>query len=255
LGTGFGAAPRHAIVPRMTRMQPPTTGPGGAGRDDEGGFASPPCLAARIAPDYFDPLAVDAQQARDVARWRKAQREELLARRAALSIAQRQAAAAAIATALDELLAEHLPDIRGRVVAGYWPIRSEPDLRPWLARLHERGAIPALPEVERPASPLVFRPWHPGAAMRRGHWNIPVPANTETVKPDVVLAPLVGWDGSGYRLGYGGGYFDRTLAARRPLAFGTGLQAARLATIYPQPHDIRLAAIVTECGVQYRGRA
>ncbi|MEF9605427.1 5-formyltetrahydrofolate cyclo-ligase, partial [Paracoccus sp. PXZ] len=67
-------------------MQPPTAGSGGIGRDDEDGFASPPCLAARIAPDYFDPLAVDAQQARDVARWRKARREDLLARRAGLSI-------------------------------------------------------------------------------------------------------------------------------------------------------------------------
>ena len=236
-------------------MQPPTAGSGGIGRDDEDGFASPPCLAARIAPDYFDPLAVDAQQARDVARWRKARREELLARRAGLSIAERKAIAAAIGQALDALLAERLPDLRGRVIAGYWPIRSEPDLRPWLARLHERGAIPALPVVEQPASPLVFRPWQPGAAMRRGHWNIPVPACAETVEPEVVLAPLVGWDGAGYRLGYGGGYFDRTLAARHPLAIGTGLQAARLETIYPQPHDIRLAAIVTESGVQYRGMA
>lgn len=233
-------------------MQPSTAGPGGAAGDEQGG--SPPCQAARIAPDYFDPLAVDAKQARDVARWRKARREELLAHRAGLSIAARQAAAAAIARALDEVLAAHLPDPRGRVIAGYWPIRSEPDLRPWLARLHERGAIPALPEVVRPASPLVFRPWHPGAAMRRGHWNIPVPACAETVEPEVVLAPLVGWDGAGYRLGYGGGYFDRTLAARQPLAIGVGLQAARLATIYPQPHDIRLAAIVTERGLQYPPR-
>ncbi|RQP04459.1 MAG: hypothetical protein D1H97_17770 [Paracoccus sp. BP8] len=142
--------------------------------------ASPPCLAAEIAPDYFDPLAVEPQQARDVARWRKARRE-------------------------------------------------------------------------RPASPLAFHRWSPGAPMRRGHWNIPVPASIEAVEPDVVLAPLVGWDGRGYRLGYGGGYFDRTLAARRPLAVGTGLQSARLATIYPQPHDIPLAAIVTETGLQYDG--
>lgn len=230
-------------------MQPSTAGPGGADRDEQGG--SPPCQAARIAPDYFDPLAVDAKQVRDVARWRKARREELLAHRAGLSIAARQAAAAAIARALDEVLAVHLPDPRGRVIAGYWPIRSEPDLRPWLARLHERGAIPALPEVVRPASPLVFRPWHPGAAMRRGHWNIPVPASAETVAPEVVLAPLVGWDGAGYRLGYGGGYFDRTLAALlpRPFTIGIGFQSARLATIYPQPHDIALDAVVTEAGI------
>ncbi|WP_353142954.1 5-formyltetrahydrofolate cyclo-ligase [Paracoccus sp. (in: a-proteobacteria)] len=222
-----------------------------SGRDGAGDFASPPCLASQIAPDYFDPLAVDPQQATDVARWRKAQREELLARRAALSVAERQEIATAIGKALDALLVQRLPDVRGRVISGYWPIRSEPDLRPWLASLHERGAIPALPVVERRASPLVFRPWRPGAAMERGHWNIPVPATTETLVPDVVLAPLVGWDAAGYRLGYGGGYFDRTLAARQPLAIGVGLQSARLATIYPQPHDIALAAIITECGYQY----
>ncbi len=222
-----------------------------SGRDGAGDFASPPCLASQIAPDYFDPLAVDPQQAADVARWRKAQREELLARRVALSVAERQEIATAIGKALDALLVQRLPDVRGRVISGYWPIRSEPDLRPWLASLHERGAIPALPVVERRASPLVFRPWRPGAAMERGHWNIPVPATTETLVPDVVLAPLVGWDAAGYRLGYGGGYFDRTLAARQPLAIGVGLQSARLATIYPQPHDIALAAIITECGCQY----
>lgn len=240
------------MLRRMTRRQPFTAGPDGADGDEQGG--SPPCLAAQIAPDYFDPLGVDAGQARDVARWRKARREELLARRARLGVAERQGIAAAIARGLDEVLAAHFPDIRGKVVAGYWPIRSEPDLRPWLARLHDRGALLALPEVERRASPLVFRPWRPGALMRRGHWNIPVPNTADRLVPDLVLAPLVGWDGAGYRLGYGGGYFDRTLAVCQPLAIGTGLQAARLATIYPQPHDIRLAAIVTEAGLQYPPR-
>jgi 5,10-methenyltetrahydrofolate synthetase len=72
------------------------------------------------------------------------------------------------------------------------------------------------------------------------------------VVPEVSLAPFVGWDAEGYRLGYGGGYFDRTLAARAPRLFtiGVGLQAARLDTIAPQPHDVLLSAIVTEAGVQ-----
>ncbi len=86
-----------------------------------------------------------------------------------------------------------------------------------------------------------------------GDWDIPVPPpEAARVSPAVILAPLVGWDGSGYRLGYGGGHFDRTLAALspRPYVIGVGLQQARLATIYPQPHDVRLDAIVTEAGVQ-----
>ena len=216
-------------------------------------FASPPCLAAEIAPDYFDPLAVDPQQALDVARWRKARRAEHLAARAALSVATRQAIAKAIADHLDRLLTEHFPDPAGKVVSGYWPIKSESDLRPWMTRLHEAGARLALPVVETPASPLIFRPWQPGSRMERGHWNIPVPATRDTILPDITIAPLVGWDPHGFRLGYGGGYFDRTLAALKPRPFtiGTGLQAARMDTIYPQPHDIGLDAIVTEDGVQH----
>ncbi|MDR5654642.1 5-formyltetrahydrofolate cyclo-ligase [Ruixingdingia sedimenti] len=223
---------------------------GGAPR----GYASPPCLAGEIAPDYFDPLAVDAQQATDVARWRKARRADLLAARAALSVAERRAAAEGIARHLDALLARIAPDLRGVVVAGYWPIRAEPDLRPWLARLHDRGARIALPVAERPARPMTFRPWTPGAAMERGHWNIPVPATAETLTPAILIAPLVGWDSAGYRLGHGGGYYDRTLAALRPrpFAIGTGLDAAALPTIFPQPHDVPMDAIVTENGLRFR---
>lgn len=217
-------------------------------------FASPPCLACEIAPEYFDPSATDPQQALDVARWRKAAREERLAARAALAVAERQEIAAALGRHLDALLAEVVPDLRGRVVAGYWPIRSEPDLRPWMAALAARGARLALPVVAVPKAPLEFRPWAPGAAMERGFWNIPVPAGAETVLPDLALAPLVGWDAEGYRLGYGGGYFDRTLAARPTFAIGVGLQAAQIPTIFPQPHDIRLDAIVTEAGLQWLDR-
>ena len=213
-------------------------------------YASPPCMAGEVAPDYFDPLAVDPQQAVDVARWRKAKRAELLAMRAALPVTELQAAARGIAGGLDRVLEELLPDVRGKVISGFWPIKSEPDLRFWLAALAGRGAITALPVVETRFAPLVFRPWKPGDPMVRGDWNIPVPTTTETVQPDLALAPLVGWDRQGYRLGYGGGYFDRTLAAMKPLAVGIGLSAARIDSIFPQPHDIPLDRIVTEDGVQ-----
>ncbi len=107
--------------------------------------------------------------------------------------------------------------------------------------------------VETKAAPLVFRRWTPEREMVRGDWNIPVPPpDASGLIPEIMLAPLVGWDGEGYRLGYGGGYFDRTLAALPPqrLVIGVGLEAARLATIYPQPHDIALDAIVTEMGLR-----
>jgi 5,10-methenyltetrahydrofolate synthetase len=210
-------------------------------------------MASEIVPDYFDPLSVDAQQAQDVARWRKAERARLLEARAALHQTERAALAGALADHLDALIARHGLSLSGQVVSGYWPIKSEPDLRPWMERLIRAGAQIALPVVEIRASPLVFRPWTPGAPMERGHWNILVPATSETVTPTIMLAPLVGWDDAGYRLGYGGGYFDRTLAAASsgPLTIGVGLQGAQLATIFPQPHDIRLDAIVTEAGVQW----
>jgi 5-formyltetrahydrofolate cyclo-ligase len=138
------------------------------------------------------------------------------------------------------------------VFSGYWPIKAEPDLRPLLAALHAEGARVALPLVEVKAAPLVFRRWTPETRMVRGDWNIPVPPpEAEVVTPEIALAPVVGWTAEGFRLGYGGGYFDRTLAALspRPFTIGIGLQAARLATIYPQPHDIALDAIVTEAGI------
>lgn len=221
------------------------------------GYASPPCLAHEVDPAYFDPLAVDPAQARDVARWRKAERERLLAARRALRVAEREAVTAALAGHLSRLLAARFGALGGRVISGYWPIKGEFDLRPALAEWHGAGAIVALPVVEVKASPLVFRRWTPETRMVRGDWNIPVPPpEAERLAPEIALAPLVGWaldaDGTGWRLGYGGGYFDRTLAALdpRPFTIGVGLAAARLATIYPQPHDVPLDAIVTEAGIE-----
>ncbi|WP_339745870.1 5-formyltetrahydrofolate cyclo-ligase [uncultured Maricaulis sp.] len=220
-------------------------------KDEPRGYASPPCLAHEIDPAYAGFAAVDPQQALDVARWRKAERTRLLAERAALSVATRQAAALAVTTHLDQLLARRFDSLAGLTVSAWWPIRAELDLRPWLAGLAARGARAALPLVATKAAPLVFREWTPQTRMEKGFWNILVPAEGPDILPDIVLSPLVGWDGGGYRLGYGGGYFDRTLAALtpRPLAIGIGVDAARLATIFPQPHDIPMQAIVTETGV------
>ncbi|MSU91832.1 5-formyltetrahydrofolate cyclo-ligase [Rhodobacteraceae bacterium 2CG4] len=213
-------------------------------------------MAQEVAPDYFDPLAVDPQQARDVARWRRSERTRLRAERDALSVADRKAVGAALIAGLRGLLEERFDGARGRVFSAYWPIKGEPDLRPLMTELHEKGVTVALPLVEVKAAPLVFRRWTPEARMVRGDWNIPVPSpDAAVVEPDIMLAPLVGWDDAAYRLGYGGGYFDRTLAALspRPATIGIGFQSSRLATIFPQPHDIPLDVILTEVGVQVSG--
>jgi len=217
-----------------------------------GSYASPPCTAHQIDPTYFDPLAVDPDQARDVARWRKSKREELRAARKTLRVEEHASVSARIAEHLETVLNARFDGAKGLVLSVYWPIKGEPDLRPLMAKLHTAGVIIALPLVEKKAAPLVFRLWTPNTKMVRGDWNIPVPpSDAASLTPDIALAPLVGWDDDGFRLGYGGGYFDRTLAAIDPRAFaiGVGYESAKLDTIFPQPHDIKMNLIVTETGV------
>jgi 5-formyltetrahydrofolate cyclo-ligase len=188
-----------------------------------------------------------------VREWRKAKRNELLARRTALSFHDRQR--------FGESLTAHLltaVDLNAYAVLGfYWPIRGELDLRAFAHRHVETGRAAALPVVVEKNAPVEFWQWEPGAAMQRGFWNIPVPAERRVVVPDVLLIPLVGYDAAGYRLGYGGGYYDRTLASLmpRPLCIGVGYDAAALETIHPQPHDIPMDLIVTERRVLTIGRA
>ncbi|MCQ0972117.1 5-formyltetrahydrofolate cyclo-ligase [Paracoccus sp. TK19116] len=221
-------------------------------------FASSPCMASGVADGGTAPVVGDDESARDVADWRKDERTRLRAERLAMSVESRKAAAHALADQLHSFLERSCGAMRGRVFSAYWPIKGEPDLRPLMRDLHDAGVTVALPLVEVKQAPLVFRRWTPDTRMVRGDWNIPVPPpEAEVLTPEVTLAPLVGWDRDGYRLGYGGGYFDRTLAALtpRPFAIGIGLQAAEIATIHPQTHDIRLDAILAEEGVQVVRRA
>lgn len=117
-------------------------------------------------------------------------------------------------------------------------------------RIAARGALCALPVVIERHAPLVFRRWWPGAEMVSGIWNIPVPADGIDVTPDIVVSPVVGFDPACYSLGYGGGFYDRTLAAmaRQPRVIGVGFALAAIMTIHPLPHDFPMQAIVTERG-------
>ncbi len=226
----------------------------GDGPEDRRAPSSPPCMAHEIGDGMLDPhRAAAGPTPGDVAAWRRQERARLRAERMAMGVEDRRAAGAALADHLLALLAARFGGARGRVLSAYWPIKGEPDLRPLMADLHADGVVVALPIVEVKAAPLVFRRWTPETAMVRGDWNIPVPPpEAEALRPEIALAPLVGWDPAGYRLGYGGGYFDRTLAALDPraVAIGIGFEAARIATIHPQPHDVVLDAILTEAGLR-----
>ena len=141
--------------------------------------------------------------------------------------------------------------MKGVFIGAYWPIRREVDCVPLLRRILQAGGAVALPAVTVREQPLEFRPWTPRTPMTAGRWDIPHPAGGPAVQPSVLLVPLVGFDAEGHRLGYGGGYYDRTLAALpvRPLTLGLGFEIGRLASLRPEPHDVRLDAIVTEAGV------
>lgn len=179
--------------------------------------------------------------------WRRDKRTQLLEQRIAAGGEQRKIWNAAIGISLHTLL----PEVRDTVIGLYWPFKGEFESRPLMRELHAKGASPALPAVIESKAPLEFRRWQPGAEMVHGVYNIPIPKARDAVVPDVVIAPLVGFDAAGYRLGYGGGYYDRTLAAlqAKPLIIGVGYEMSRLDTLYPQPHDIRMDVIVTEAGV------
>jgi len=182
--------------------------------------------------------------------WRKGERARLLREREALT----EEARAGLRSRIDHHLERAFPDLVHGILVFCWPHRNEYDFRHLAAALRRRGARTALPVVVAPKSPLIFREWHPGVRMAEGPLGIPYPVGSPEAIPDRVLVPMVGWDGDGYRLGYGGGFFDRTLAslAKRPQVIGLAYEQAYLQTIHPQPHDILMDFIVTERGVYRR---
>jgi len=186
----------------------------------------------------------------EIQRWRKRVREELIQRRTALSADTRRSLGKRACARMVEAV-----DLRAFEVLGFcWPIRGEFDVTDVAKQHLAWGGQIALPVVVAKSSALEFWRWYPGMPMRTGIWNIPIPRVREVLTPNTVIAPLVGFDESGFRLGYGGGYFDRTLAAAspRPFAIGLGYADSALPTIYPQVHDIPMNLIVTEAEVSPR---
>ena len=191
----------------------------------------------------------------DVAAWRSSQRRELLNQRTALD----KETLSRWQFAMDQRLERGFPFTitPGAVIAICWPHRNEYDLRALAARWRSAGATIALPVVMEKAAPLVFRAWDNDTVMAAGPQGIPHPEDGPALIPNVVLAPAVGYDLQGFRLGYGGGYFDRTLAAladkgQRPLTIATAYEMCKLDSVYPQPHDVPMDYVLTEAGLYRR---
>jgi len=203
--------------------------------EDRETFSSPACSMHEFADDLVPPSAglpslanapgANAPDWPTVKAWRAQTRTTLLARRAALELKDRQQRGA---RAKERLCAEI--DLEPyRVLGIYWPIRAEIDVRDIAIRHIEAGGIAALPVIVHKNAPVEFWPWEPGTSMRRGFWNIPVPAQGTAVRPDALIIPLVG-------------------AALSPLPFRIGLAfaEAQIPTIYPQPHDVPMSVVVTD---------
>ncbi len=185
----------------------------------------------------------------DIKQFRKLRRAELLAQRLAIADDQYRQWNASIT----RLLIEGFPFLQGMTIGLYWPYKGEFDPRFAIREFRKGGAIAALPIVIQKAKPLQFREWWPGVPVTKSVFDLPIPEGTAVLQPNALLIPPIGFDLKGYRLGYGGGYFDRTLAniSPQPLKIGVAFELSRIETIYPQSHDIPMDFVVTETAIHY----
>lgn len=197
-----------------------------------------PSLAWRYPPD---------------AESRTALRQQLVQARTQLPAAERTAAQAAIAARL-EAIVEQLLGVRaqpstdglaGPVIGVYAAVRGEPNLQTCFEQWRARGWRLALPRITARDAPLQFGAWHADSALVADRFGIVVPEPFEPVTPDLLVVPCVGFDRRGWRLGYGGGFYDRTLAQHDVPAVGVAFDSAEVDGFEPHPHDRALRAIVT----------
>ncbi|MCW5723233.1 MAG: 5-formyltetrahydrofolate cyclo-ligase [Devosia sp.] len=188
--------------------------------------------------------AVDAEKT--------ALRRQAHAVRAALSPQSRAEGAQAVAAHFFENIAFGPED----VIAGYWRIRDELDCQPILIRLMDGGQKVVLPVVAGPDAPLDLRLWEADAPLYEAGFGTLAPSDlAPRAAPDLILVPLLGFDARGTRLGYGGGYYDRTIAAlaKKPLLVGLAFAAQEVPEVPRETHDVPLDAVVTEEGVRFFG--
>lgn len=184
-----------------------------------------------------------------ISAWKKAQRQQLLEQRAALPAAEREQMGGVV---IQSVLTE-LSQVQPTELSLYWPIKSEIDCRPITNALLQAGWLLSVPIIDSATKRLIFARWTPDCEMEVGTWNIPIPRHIEHVEPEVMLIPLVGFDTSGYRLGYGGGYYDRTLEGKSEskIKIGIGYAFSELASIHPHQFDIKMDMIITDAGCRH----
>lgn len=178
---------------------------------------------------------------------RKALRKALLSARKSVAAEQRRIWDAQIAEGLLHWLQQRQPSS----LAVYWPIQAEPDLRDWYPQITAMGVQLALPWVVEKNAPLKFLAWQQGDAMELDEYGIPLPADKEKlIEPDILLVPCVGFNQQAYRLGYGGGFYDRTLA-QLTSALPLGIAYELASTVFePGEFDLPMSDILTESGLR-----
>jgi 5,10-methenyltetrahydrofolate synthetase len=202
-------------------------------------------MSADLRPDTRPDANVETPE-----RYRRALRQQYIERRLALTVDE----CARLSSVVCAHLRRDFPELARMRIGFCWPVKNEPDLRPllsaWLAA-GDPGFAVLLPVVIDSERPLAFREWTPESPLRADRYGIPTPQEGEFLLPQALLLPVNAFDAAGYRIGYGGGYFDRTLAALEPAPYsiGVGFELARVDSIRPQPHDVRLDAMVSEAGV------
>lgn len=206
-----------------------------------------------------------ADDTADSSAFRAALRREKLAVRMALEPNTHAEFSARLEAHLEDYLLKASAMQPENTLAFCAPTKNEFDAGPLASRLIQRNGQhctqsasqciwrAAMPVVIALDTPMIFRVWTPSTPMGRDRYGIPIPTAGEELAPSMVLLPLVAFDGAGYRLGYGGGYFDRTLAVQvpRPLIIGVGFELARVPSIRPQAHDVPLDVVITEAGITF----